>query len=126
MFRLSKSFSFEASHQLPQHQGNCSRLHGHSWRCCLVVEGERLVGEGPKTGMLVDYADLGKITRGLHDLLDHRCLNDLIDNPTSERVALFVYQRAMEDIEAMGVRLAAVVVEETCTARCEYLLPQAV
>ena len=67
-----------------------------------------------------DFTDLGRITRSLHDLLDHKHLNDLLDNPPSERLALFVYQQAREQVEALGVRLAAVVVEETCTARCEF------
>ncbi len=121
VYRLTKSFTFEASHQLPRHDGKCRRLHGHSWKCSLVVEGDRLIEGGPKSGMLADYADLGKVTRSLHDQLDHRHLNDLIDNPTSERLAAWVYEQARPQVEASGVRLAAVVVEETCTARCEYL-----
>jgi 6-pyruvoyltetrahydropterin/6-carboxytetrahydropterin synthase len=120
VFRLTKSFTFEASHLLPGHDGKCSRLHGHTWRCGLVVEGGRLIADGPKAGMLVDYADLGRVTRSLHDLLDHRHLNDLLDNPTSEALAAWVYGQARPQVEALSVCLAAVVVEETCTARCEY------
>lgn len=120
MFRLTKSFAFEASHRLPNHDGKCQNLHGHSWRCSLVVEGDRLIEGGPKSGMLVDFADLGKVTRSLHDQLDHRHLNDLIDNPTSERLAAWVYEQARPQVEALGVRLAAVVIEETGTARCKY------
>jgi 6-pyruvoyltetrahydropterin/6-carboxytetrahydropterin synthase len=85
-----------------------------------VVEGDHLVEDGPKAGMLVDYADLGRITRELHDRLDHKHLNDLIDNPTSERVAAWVFGQARGQVEALGVRLVAVVIEEACTSRCEY------
>lgn len=120
MYLLTKSFTFEASHQLPHHDGKCKNLHGHSWRCSIVVEGDWLIEHGPKCGMLVDYADLGRVTRSLHDQLDHRHLNDLIDNPTSERVAEWVYDQARPHVEASGVHLAAVAIEETCTARCEY------
>ncbi len=95
MFRLTKTFAFEASHQLPYHAGRCRNLHGHSWKCSLVVEGDRLVEDGPSAGMLMDFGDLGRVTRGLHDRLDHTHLNDM--------------------------RLAAVVIEETCTSRCEYI-----
>jgi len=123
MFRLARTVAFEASHQLPRHDGKCRRLHGHSWRVALVVEGDRLIADGTKAGMVVDYADLGRITKSLHDLLDHRHLNDLLDNPTSERLAVFVYDLARPQVEAHGVRLGAVVVEETCTARCEYWPP---
>ena len=120
MYRLTKTFTFEASHFLPHHDGRCRNLHGHGWKCSLVVEGDRLIESGPKSGMVVDYADLGRITRELHDKLDHRHLNDVIDNPTSERVAAWVHEQARSQVEALGARLAAVVVEETCTARCEY------
>lgn len=120
MYRLTKTFTFEASHTLPAHDGKCKNLHGHSWRCSLVVEGDRLIEDGPKAGMLIDYADLGHVTRSLHDLLDHKHLNDLLDNPTSERLAAFVFKQARPQVEALGVRLAAVAIEETCTSRCEY------
>lgn len=120
MYRLTKSFTFEASHALPGHDGKCKNLHGHSWRCSLVVEGDRLIEAGPKAGMLIDYADLGRVTRSLHDRLDHRHLNDLIDNPTSERVAAWVHEQARLGVDALGVRLAVVVIEETCSSRCEF------
>src|SRR5688572_24994107 len=40
--RLSKSFHFEAAHDLPTFPPNhkCRRLHGHSFRFDVVVEGE--------------------------------------------------------------------------------------
>ena len=51
MFRLEKEFSFEASHQLPLHDGKCARLHGHSWKGRIIIEGEELATTGPKSGM---------------------------------------------------------------------------
>jgi hypothetical protein len=45
---LIKSFAFEASHLLPLHDGKCNRLHGLGWRCSLIVEGDRLIADGPK------------------------------------------------------------------------------
>ncbi len=60
------------------------------------------------------------LTQPLQALLDHRHLNDIIDNHTSERPAVFLYDRARAEVEALGARLAAVVVEETCTARREH------
>jgi 6-pyruvoyltetrahydropterin/6-carboxytetrahydropterin synthase len=102
VYRLTKAFTFEASHTLPHHDGKCRNLHGHTWRCSLVVDGDRLIEEGPKTGMVVDYADLGRVTKSLHDQLDHRHLNDILDNPTSELVAAWVYDQARSQVEALG------------------------
>lgn len=79
-----------------------------------------LAEHGPKAGMLVDFALLGQVARTLHERLDHVHLNDILDNPTSERLAAFIHGLARPRVECRGVRLAAVVIEETCTARCEY------
>jgi 6-pyruvoyltetrahydropterin/6-carboxytetrahydropterin synthase len=119
MWRLEKSFCFEASHVLPSHDGKCARLHGHSWRATLVVEGVELQDSGPKSGMVCDYADLKAAVEPLREqYLDHHHLNDStgIENPTSEELCRWIYHRVKKEIP----QLAAVIVEETCTSRCEY------
>ncbi len=118
-FRLTKSFRFEASHQLPNHDGKCQRLHGHSWIGTLVVEGETLCQIGAKQGMVVDYSDLGAAVKPLVEgYLDHHHLNETtgLKNPTSEELARWIYDRLIPFIP----QLVAVKVMETCTAECEY------
>ena len=118
-FTLSKDFRFEASHQLHAHDGKCARLHGHSWVGRVVVAGPDLVTEGPKTGMLLDYADLKAAVQPLLDqYLDHWHLNDTLAlaAPTSEAVACWLYER----LRAVLPTLVAVEIEETCTSRCRY------
>lgn len=68
--RLSKEFRFEASHRLPNHPGKCRRLHGHSWRLTVVVEGE----VDSSTGMVMDYDEIKKVMQPIIDDLDHRHL----------------------------------------------------
>ncbi|MGH8921306.1 MAG: 6-carboxytetrahydropterin synthase QueD [Acidimicrobiales bacterium] len=81
--RITRSFSFEAAHQLPRHPGKCRRLHGHHYRLAVTVEGP--VGEN---GMVVDFADLEEVVdREVVQRWDHRCLNEFLDNPTAELVA---------------------------------------
>lgn len=119
MFRLEKEFRFEASHQLPQHDGKCARLHGHSWVGRLIVEGPALVQEGPKTGMLLDYGDLSAAIRPLlENQLDHWHLNEStgLENPTSEVLAEWIYYRIKRRIP----ELVAVQINETCTSQAEY------
>jgi len=55
---LSKTFRFEAAHHLPTFpEGHkCRRLHGHSFRFDVVVEGEVL----PEAGYLIDYGEIKK------------------------------------------------------------------
>jgi 6-pyruvoyltetrahydropterin/6-carboxytetrahydropterin synthase len=119
MFKLEKEIRFEASHLLPYHDGKCQRLHGHSWRATLILEGESLIIAGPKTGMLIDFSTIKEATEPLLDLyLDHWHLNQTtgIESPTSEAIAKFIFEFLKHDLPL----LAAVRVCETCTSACEY------
>ena len=125
MFRLEKEFRFEASHQLLRHKGKCARMHGHSWVGRLVAEGPALQTEGPATNMLLDFGDLGYIAKELSLVLDHHHLNDVLktDSPTCEFLAQWCFVRAHDiarDLDFDVSLLKAVVIEETCTSRCEY------
>lgn len=124
MIALEKDFRFEAAHRLPNHDGKCRRLHGHSWRGTIRVEGAegKIHKSGPKEGMLVDYADLAVALAAVVEELDHRDLNEVIKVPTSEQVAIYVYSRVdalLAPLRRTAV-LAQVTVEETCTSRCIY------
>jgi 6-pyruvoyltetrahydropterin/6-carboxytetrahydropterin synthase len=114
--RLIKSFGFEAAHWLPTFpEGHkCRRMHGHSFRIDVAVEGEI----DPESGYLVDYGEIAAVVEPLCKQLDHRCLNDIegLENPTSEVLAKWLWDR----LEASLPMLAEVIVQETCTARCEY------
>ncbi|MEY4833206.1 MAG: 6-carboxytetrahydropterin synthase QueD [Planctomycetota bacterium] len=119
--RLAKSFSFEAAHFLPSFpEGHkCRRMHGHSFKVDVVVEGPL----DPARGYLVDYGDIKRAVAPLHDELDHRLLNELpgLANPTSEMLAVWVWDR----LQPVLPMLAEVIVHETCTSRCEYRGPAA-
>ena len=91
--QIRKQFRFEAAHVLPHHTGKCSRLHGHSYRLDVAVGGP-LETAGPATGMVVDFDVLSEVVRAnVIDVLDHRHLNDIVDNPTSENIVLWVWRR---------------------------------
>ena len=60
--RVTKEFSFEMAHALEGHDGACSRIHGHSYRLWVTVEGEPCAGEeSPKQGMVIDFGELKRI-----------------------------------------------------------------
>jgi 6-pyruvoyltetrahydropterin/6-carboxytetrahydropterin synthase len=117
---LGKEFSFEASHFLPNHDGKCARLHGHSWKGIIYVQGDALQTAGPKQGMVMDYSEIKAALNPLiNQFLDHWHLNDTLEmeNPTSEAIAEWLFERLSES----GLRgLLAVQINETCTSRCLY------
>ena len=114
--RLHKTFQIEAAHRLPHvPEGHkCARMHGHSFRIDVHVEGP----VDPKLGWVVDFADIKSAFAPLFDAIDHRCLNDVegLENPTSERLAMWVWDRLKPRLPL----LAQVDVHETCTSGCSY------
>lgn len=119
MFTLEKTFSFEASHQLPLHDGKCARLHGHSWKMTVFLRSPGLHDSGPQTDMVQDFGRISAAVRPLVDgKLDHWHLNETtgLANPTSEALARWVFQQLEPELPL----LHAVRVEETCTSACTY------
>ncbi|MFK5924880.1 MAG: 6-carboxytetrahydropterin synthase QueD [Verrucomicrobiota bacterium] len=113
---LRKTFQFEAAHLLPHlPEGHkCRRLHGHSFQVEVVVAGEC----DPDLGWVMDYADISAAFKPLWNQLDHYYLNEIegLQNPTSENVALWIWQRLKPQLPL----LTEIMVAETCTARCVY------
>jgi 6-pyruvoyltetrahydropterin/6-carboxytetrahydropterin synthase len=108
--------SFEAAHRLPNvPEGHkCARLHGHSFRVEVHVEGP----VDPDTGWVMDFADVRVACAPVRDQLDHRYLNEIdgLENPTSEQVARWIWERLVPDLP----NLSSIVVRETCTSGCTY------
>lgn len=113
---IFKIFTLESAHHLPNvPEGHkCRRLHGHSFRIEVHVEGP----VAPREGWVLDFADIGRAFQPLYDQLDHHYLNEIagLENPTSEVLARWVWTRLKPRLPG----LSQVVVRETCTAGCIY------
>lgn len=113
---LIKTFRFEAAHSLtgvaPEHK--CRRLHGHSYRVDIHVQGP----VDDTTGMVMDFGDIVQAVRPLIEELDHRMLNEIpgLENSTSERLGDYLWQRLKPQLP----ELTAITVWESETARCVY------
>jgi len=113
---IFKEFTFEAAHDLPNTPDGhkCRRLHGHSFRVRISVEGE----VDPVTGWVMDYAEIKAAFKPIWDLLDHHYLNDIpgLENPTSEVIARWIWA----ELKPLLPELSEVKLWETCTAGCTY------
>ncbi len=95
---VRRRFRFEAAHSLPEHPGKCRELHGHSYELVVCIEGQ--VEE--RSGMVVDFSDLKRVVRdSVVDPLDHANANDLIANPTAERMAEWIWQRLADKLHGL-------------------------
>ena len=91
--RIVKSMSFDAAHFL-EHDPEArpySRLHGHSFKMEVVIDGE----PDQQNGWVVDFADVAEALQGLHDALDHRLLNEVegLERPTLENISRWAAEK---------------------------------
>jgi len=81
---ITKIFTFDAAHRLPNHKGLCKNLHGHTYKLEVTVSGV-VKQSGPAKGMIMDFTVLKMIIQQkVLDLYDHRDLNICFENPTAE------------------------------------------
>lgn len=114
--RISQAFRFEAAHRLPNvpPTHRCHRMHGHSYRVEIQLEGP----VDPRTGFVADFFDIEAAFGGLLGQLDHQCLNEVagLENPTAENIAVWIWDRT----KAKLPQLCAVRVYETADCWAEY------
>ena len=104
---ITKILLFDAAHRLPDHEGACRRLHGHTYTVEVTVEGS-LQQDGPASGMVMDFSDLGStVQRLVIQPLDHTYLNDVLDFvPTAEAIAGWMFRTLAEaGVSVVKVRL---------------------
>ena len=69
------------------YESKCQDLHGHNWVVVVYCQSETL----DENGMVIDFTH---INRDVHDKLDHKFLNEVVDfNPTAENIAKWVAEQ---------------------------------
>jgi 6-pyruvoyltetrahydropterin/6-carboxytetrahydropterin synthase len=87
--RLDVEFYFAAAHRLPRYEGPCFRMHGHNYKFFVTVEGDT----DPHAGMVADFGVIKKkVEEHVLMRVDHRNLNDILENPTAENIARWVWE----------------------------------
>ena len=114
--KLTREFSFESAQTLPKAPAGhkCARMHGHSFRVEVSIEGE----VSAETGWIYDHAQIGEAMKPLVAQLDHAYLNDIpgLENPTIELMAAWFWEK----LDPCCPGLCEIVIHETPSARCAY------
>lgn len=86
---ISKSWSFDSSHQLYRNEksvawntemfGKCARSHGHTYTLEVAVGGDI----DPVSGMILNYFLLDAVVKPIVERLDHYNLNEVFDGLTT-------------------------------------------
>lgn len=115
---VSKSFTFHASHQLPNHDGPCRDLHGHTYVLQVAVTAEVKGADGSSDeGMVMDFGILKDIYKEeIEPKVEHKHLNDTLRDfvpcspahrergpraiTTSENIAMWMLDRFHQGVLA--------------------------
>ena len=122
MYEVTIKKSFSAAHVLKEIGGKCEDLHGHNFLVEVTVAGNVLNEED----LLIDFRDLKKWINEILDHLDHKYMNEIEVfkdvNPSSERIARYIYERLMKKFQTLNLVLTVsrVTVWESDNARVTY------
>lgn len=121
---VTKKFEFEACHNLNNYNGACSRMHGHTYKLEVTVE-----GKPTNNGMIIDFHDMKNLVKHfVIDRMDHYNLNEikgdnglpLFPQPTAELMVLWI-ANTLQPIFAKGEnKLTHVRLYETTNSHADW------
>lgn len=134
MIYITRKEHFNAAHKLYNDSwneaknfevfGKCANKnwHGHNYELFVTVKGE----VNKETGFVVNLKDLGDlIKRDITEILDHKNLNMDVPGlmnilPSTENMAIFIWDILMPKVKTMGAELHSVKLCETENNYVEY------
>lgn len=123
MYELKIITDFSAAHRLENFNGKCEALHGHNWKVEVFLLGDRL----NEAGLVKDFGVVKAQAREVMAELDHKFLNELPafqqQNPSSENLARYIFQRLSAALNGNGVQVSRVSVWESDTSCASYFEP---
>lgn len=139
--RLTKQFTFEMAHALPDYDGLCRHIHGHTFHLEVCISGKPLQHLGhPKNGMVMDFKVLKKLVQeAFVGKFDHALVlpdttpQDVVDmlqhqfgrvitlsfQPTCENLISICVQNLLPEMPA-GVELCRIKLAETTSSYAEW------
>lgn len=121
----TKIFTFEAAHFLPDYNGKCNYIHGHSYEVHLTMSGD-VQADGNEKGMIMDFYQMKEFFQGTIDWLDHSLLTEA-GLPAGWNPEIGDKHPQMDRVRVLGFRpttelLAVWLFTEASRLLSEYLL----
>ena len=120
MYTIKVQSSFSSAHNLRGYQGKCEKLHGHNWKVEVEISSCRL----NKLSMVCDFKEAKNKLEKVIAPLDHTYLNKqayfVKNNPTSEKLAEFIYYELKKLFKGKSPSLKKVSVWETETSQAIF------
>jgi 6-pyruvoyltetrahydropterin/6-carboxytetrahydropterin synthase len=116
---IAKEFTFDAAHSLPNSDGPCKRLHGHTYRVTIIARGQTQIVDGrAEEGMVVDFNRIKEVyRRRIEAVCDHQYLNETlpVERTTAELLAAWMLGELRNEL----LQVVAVRVSETPSSWAE-------
>ena len=113
MYAIKVQSHFSAAHNLRGYRGKCEKFHGHNWKVQVEIASGRL----NNLAMVYDFKEIKKKLERVLAGMDHSDLSKLAyfkkNNPTSEKIAEFIFYNLKKLLKAKGPVLKKVAVWET-------------
>jgi len=120
MFHIFIKTHFSAGHHLRDYPGDCERPHGHNWKVKVTVAAKEL----DSLGMGIDFRKVKKAVKKVIDTLDHHDLNQHANfqsiNPSSENIAVYIFNNLQQDLSSNLYGVHSVTVCETDNTGVTY------
>ena len=120
MYTIAIEQHFDAAHFLRGYQGKCEALHGHRYKVVARITASKL----DDIGMAYDFTLLKQHLGDIMSRFDHTCLNDVPPfdeiNPSSENIAVTVYNELKPKLAGEPVTIASIEVWETPQSWVSY------
>ena len=93
---VTKEFTFDSAHFLTDYYGKCERMHGHTYRLQVTLE-----GAVQSNGLVMDFVVLKRLVKKqVLDKIDHQLINDVIKNPSAERIVVWIWEQ-LKDLQKL-------------------------
>ena len=113
MYQVSVEGHFDAAHYLRDYHGKCENLHGHRFKVVAKIQASKV----DDIGLAYDFTILKQHLGDILSRFDHTCLNDVTPfdkiNPSSENIALTIYNELQPKLAGAPISLSCVEVWES-------------
>ena len=144
--QITKVIEFDAGHRVPNHKSKCRNIHGHRYKCEVMLEGDVIREEGiSDEGMVMDFSDVKRIANDFldgefdHGFIAYEGDTEIIEHlkkiksklyvvsfiPTAENLAQHIFEILdirFTDVYGTGLKLKRIRLWETPTSYADYTL----
>ena len=111
-----KKFNIESARSLPNLPKThpCHKIHGHSFKIIISVEGEI----DQESGFVIDFQVIENAFQPIKTMLDHTYLNEIkgLSNPSSENICIWIWDK----LESSLPNIYKIEIKETESTGCIY------